>query len=911
MSFKKILAVMLSAVTACSISAAALTLDVAEAAKEANVAEAAALADATEYVVSVNGTSYASLSEALSAVAAGDNTVTFLADISENVTIKQQKDVNITIDGNGKTYTGTMSVNGSNRASGEETLTIKNVNFVAEGDWQISVKTVKSTQVHHLTVDSCSFTGNDAKRAYGIHLRHVHNVVVKNTTGTKLYDLVYGQNAVTGFTADNITVTDSVNAIWLSYVNSTANITNLTADVSEVGVGFRNNAGGTVTVADSDITAVNPLCLQPVPTADIVVSLVVDGDNDFNGTSESGDWLVVTSDDASLVVDVKDPDLDKNAVSGSVASINDIYYGTFEAALAASVDGDVIDLLGKTIKLDNTNKEIKGKNLTLKNGTFDITNGTWGGNSIFDIQNANVAMTNVDFVGENYSSAFGVIYAHKNSTVTLNDCDFNLKNEKYKGGGVLKGETVGQSGFVVNGGSFNLENPNRIIANATVDLDNVKIRAAVTDNTLVVGVMNNHAFRNLVGTVTDCDIAVSGFETGIKNTDGDLVIDGTSVIKLENSKTFDFVLDKGKKVTVAETAKLYYDTSDIKNNSAVEGEGVVAKANVVEVVFNLNEKSNADEGYKVYDIVVVGSNNEIINRLNTADLTFSISSDKVSYEIIPVAGITVTNEAGTERYMFNFNGKPDGVADTANAIVIAEVKFAGYDAFEFTVADETTNLVTATTISDNIVDYFNGNGLLIGDDAEAEVDTDAEVETGVIKDEIKVPTRKLTVNVTFPNTVVDRDALYQNMTVTVSGGDIAEAKVFNLGADTKADAAYTVEADLTKNISYNVVVSGAGYRTARYTVTMTKDKTVNFWNNVKDNDTVVEEGKYSEKKNFLAGDIVGDNNINIYDLSAVVSYFATEITDEADYDKYVKYDLNRDGVIDSKDVAYVLVSWGA
>ena len=91
---------------------------------------------------------------------------------------------------------------------------------------------------------------------------------------------------------------------------------------------------------------------------------------------------------------------------------------------------------------------------------------------------------------------------------------------------------------------------------------------------------------------------------------------------------------------------------------------------------------------------------------------------------------------------------------------------------------------------------------------------------------------------------------------------------------------------------------------------MTDDKVLNFWNNVKDNDTVVEEGKYSEKKNFLAGDIVADNNINIYDLSAVVSYFATEITDEADYDKYVKYDLNRDGVIDSKDVAYVLVSWG-
>jgi hypothetical protein len=62
-------------------------------------------------------------------------------------------------------------------------------------------------------------------------------------------------------------------------------------------------------------------------------------------------------------------------------------------------------------------------------------------------------------------------------------------------------------------------------------------------------------------------------------------------------------------------------------------------------------------------------------------------------------------------------------------------------------------------------------------------------------------------------------------------------------------------------------------------------------------------------KNFLAGDIVKDNNINIYDLSAVVSYFGTENLVSA-YPAYAKYDLNRDGVIDSKDVAYVLVSWG-
>jgi hypothetical protein len=91
---------------------------------------------------------------------------------------------------------------------------------------------------------------------------------------------------------------------------------------------------------------------------------------------------------------------------------------------------------------------------------------------------------------------------------------------------------------------------------------------------------------------------------------------------------------------------------------------------------------------------------------------------------------------------------------------------------------------------------------------------------------------------------------------------------------------------------------------------MTTDKTLRFWNNVMDENQVVELGKDSSiaKVTFLAGDIVKDNNINIYDLSAVVSYFG-QTNDTTAYSNYAKYDLNRDGVIDSKDVAYVLVSW--
>ena len=123
--------------------------------------------------------------------------------------------------------------------------------------------------------------------------------------------------------------------------------------------------------------------------------------------------------------------------------------------------------------------------------------------------------------------------------------------------------------------------------------------------------------------------------------------------------------------------------------------------------------------------------------------------------------------------------------------------------------------------------------------------------------------------------------------------------------------AYTLTQELTQNITYTVTIEGEGYRTVRYSVNMNTDKVLNFWNNVKDEAAVIEVGKDSSavKTTFLAGDIVKDGIINLYDLSAVVSYFGT-VNDVTAESAYAKYDLNRDGKIDSKDVAMVLVSWG-
>ena len=311
----------------------------------------------------------------------------------------------------------------------------------------------------------------------------------------------------------------------------------------------------------------------------------------------------------------------------------------------------------------------------------------------------------------------------------------------------------------------------------------------------------------------------------------------------------------------------------------------------------------------LYNVVLSGGLVDI-NRLSSAQLTFALESETVAYEINPAEHVVMTEDNG--KYLFNFDGVNE-TDKTGKEIIIATVKFNGYGDVKFSVNEAADNAVHAATIKDNIV-VSHVVGGEVSDTTGKLIINEAAGENGTIDTANTVPTEQLIINVTFPNAVVDNAAAYQDMKVVISGGDLAAAKEYQLGTDGMAmtdGGVYTITTDLTKDRAYTVTVSGAGYRTARYTVTMTEDKTLNFWNNVKDNAVTIEEGKTTGAvtKNFLAGDIVKDNNINIYDLSAVVSYFGTEGLSATNHSEYAKYDLNRDGKIDSKDVAYVLVSW--
>ena len=379
-------------------------------------------------------------------------------------------------------------------------------------------------------------------------------------------------------------------------------------------------------------------------------------------------------------------------------------------------------------------------------------------------------------------------------------------------------------------------------------------------------------------------------------------------------------------------------------------EETVDDADDVSAAFDVTLRPSGTGG-RTYDVVLSATDGKIINRFTAADLTFSLTgtTGHIVYDVAPNAAAYIKlNDAlsGDGRYEFYVDGV-DYSGVSGSSITLGTVTFGGYgNNWKFQIDSAVVN---TTKFNDNVVVTTEGTAsATVGSMVYTDKDTNTNPYTAKIDPLTLNPdTKNLTVNVTFPNGIQDNASAYQDMTLTVSGGDLSQDIVVKLGqtasiaditpnaypygkdAKTTATAlqtgdynygAATLTADrytvtltqiLTLNTMYTVTVSGAGYRTARYNVLMDDNKTLTFWNNVMDAATVVETEKDSSavQVTYLAGDIVEDAQINVYDLSAVVSYFGDEHSVTAE-SPYAKYDLNRDGKIDSIDVAYVLVSWG-
>ena len=507
---------------------------------------------------------YKSLAAAIEAVQNGE-TIVLLNECAESVTIKQTADLSFTIDGGDNTFTGTITIDGNKRSSGTETLTIQNINFVAAND-QKSITTVKNSFAHNITIEDCTFTGDDAKAAYGIHLQHVYNITLKNVTGTKLYDLVYGQYAVTGLVAENITVTESGMGFWLPY-GKNLTFKNMTVSTESSAVGIRNYNASSVVFENCNLSATDgaPVVLQQ-KTAN-AYALTFNGTNTFTSGTEY--WVDVQGSGANIKVTLNDTGMDAAKVSNMVANIGNVHYNSLQYAIA-DAENDATVTLYKDLTLDTKNTvtisdgyaaifavtgkavtvNLNGKTITVNAAAEDLTEATdemlvavfavdtdgdltlTGNGSveayandakIYSLLTAYQDNSKITVESGSYkldAAHDSLIFSCGSDTVTINDGNFHLGNVGTGTNGkpwIFNALGANERHINVNGGTFNADINHEFWAHEV----NVPETSSVKNNgdgtwTVVPAVAyiieNAHGYDRKVGYATLADAFAAAFE---------------------------------------------------------------------------------------------------------------------------------------------------------------------------------------------------------------------------------------------------------------------------------------------------------------------------------------------------------------------------------------------------------------
>ncbi len=199
-----------------------------------------------------------------------DINVYMIAHIFDQITILQKADVDVFIAGNGKTLRSVL-IHGNARFDGAETLTFDNVHFSAFDTRDlISADSTGSVEryAHNVTIQNCSFEGDDGVDVVGLRLRQAYNVTIKDCTTKKLHSL--GQiTAVNGLTIEDVTI-DGNSGLNLLTSCQNVNIKNTTINATKAdGYGIRMDAGNAneVNLENSTITAYEPVVFRKASSA--------------------------------------------------------------------------------------------------------------------------------------------------------------------------------------------------------------------------------------------------------------------------------------------------------------------------------------------------------------------------------------------------------------------------------------------------------------------------------------------------------------------------------------------------------------------------------------------------------------------------------------------------------------------
>ena len=371
--------------------------------------------------------------------ATGNTTIIFKQDITAPATraasgveiiVRQKEGVNLTIDGDQYKFDGVFDIYGNARNNGAETLTFTNINFIHTSG-SIDFITCNTTDAekryaHNVTVEGCTFTGNDNGDVVGMRYRQCYNLSVKNTTATNMHSLMWTTGS-TNLEFDNVTIEDSKNGISLG------TSTNISVKNSDINTEFHalraNGYTSTLNVENTTLTANQPIIVRNLTSGTYTVNLgegvnlttdqdyqvVFTNDADDKAYAEPQGQFVITGAEKFRVFPGTDIKIVNNATELQEAINNAVEGKTTNIRFGNDITGNV------TVKqTENINIVIDGCNKKY-DGSIKIHNGS-------NYNNAETYIQNVNFVTS--QASINCVEAVENGSerysqnITVDNCTF-------------------------------------------------------------------------------------------------------------------------------------------------------------------------------------------------------------------------------------------------------------------------------------------------------------------------------------------------------------------------------------------------------------------------------------------------------------------------------------------------------
>ncbi len=303
---------------------------------------------------------YDTLQEAITAAQNGD-TVTLLTDCAENVTVTQQANVVITIDGADKTMSGTITVDGKSATILTAGVTIKNFNFSASNiskDAYINMGVSGDNNTRYicnLTVEDCTFTysGNDGKEVVAIksYTGGDKNLkVIKCEVDNTMHSLLQVKN-VAGLVVEETNVNGAAEGLNL---NNSTGVTIDNCNIETTGYGVRadgNDAAGDTKINNTSITADQPVVIRKVTKQ---YDLDISGDSKLTPAADNPPVIITSGDgknaadaDGDGIKDYADPNSNANVEYANPfeAKKGNAYYTDADAAKADADEGEEVTII--------------------------------------------------------------------------------------------------------------------------------------------------------------------------------------------------------------------------------------------------------------------------------------------------------------------------------------------------------------------------------------------------------------------------------------------------------------------------------------------------------------------------------------------------------------------------------------